>query len=95
MLTADANQFINIGITAVPSADNYTFFNDGSFVTQPHSLYEIWTMGTKMPQYRCFSLGHREENPAEPKLSGTVRAVDIANMSVAEADIRSFFQLLP
>ena len=90
IMTSDPNQFVNIGITAVPASELYNLYHNGGFVTNVTSDSHDW--GTTNPQLSCFSLGHRI--PSQHLLTGTVRAVGIANFSLTEAEISRFFDLV-
>jgi len=90
IMTSDPNQFVNIGITAVPASELYNLYHNGGFVTDVTTGSH--NCGTTNPQPSCFSLGHRI--PSQNLLTGTVRAVGIANFSLTEAEISRFFDLV-
>jgi hypothetical protein len=90
ILPNDANQFINIGVTAVPTSGVYTLYYNGSFLTDVDSGTS--DVSQSRDQFLCYSLGYRCKGVHH--LNGTYRSVGIVNESLTEAEILKFFSII-
>jgi hypothetical protein len=91
LLTDDPNEFMNIGITAVPVNNEYTMYYNGEFVTSV--IHESVSSLGFAKDLDCFMVGQSGLNGGG-KLTGTVRIIGIANYSMTLNEINSFFDSL-
>jgi hypothetical protein len=90
LLTDDPNEFMNIGITAVPVNNEYTMYYNGEFVTSV--IHESVSSLGFAKDLDCFIVGQNKNGRF--KLTGTVRIIGIANYSMTLNEINSFFDSL-
>jgi hypothetical protein len=86
-VTEDSNQFINIGVTALPASNKYSLFYEGGFVELSEDRKT--SASAVFPELSCFTLGG--SCTGSRPLHGTVRAVAIANSLMTETEINQFF----
>jgi hypothetical protein len=86
----DSNEFVNIGVTAVPVKYMYQMYYNGEFVKLA-SDYNF-TSAAASGEFSCFTIGGRC-NSVDP-MNATVKLVAMANSWMTQNEISEFFHLI-
>jgi hypothetical protein len=90
LMTSDTNQFMNIGITAVPIKKVYQLYYNGNFVNSV--IHASPTSNGFSRQLSCFRFGSHPES--DGFFRGILRAVALANDWMNLTEINEVFDLI-
>jgi hypothetical protein len=89
-MNVDPNQFVNIGVTALPETNAYHLYYAGEFVKIGWEVSDNVTAVTD--KFNCYTLGGCCQNISPT--NGTVNSVAMAASFMNETEIDSFFKFI-